>query len=241
MDCFGLGGVIIREEDTGTVYAKHSEFCTKWEVDCPLHSTDIRGKIGGFDWLNDDSDKATTFLRELEEWLLSLPIVCIACAIHRPGYVERYKDLCRDRLWLMCKTAYSVLIERAAKFAERESRKLEVYFEQSGKREDRRILSYAKELKANGMPFEEATSDSYNPFKAEDFRRVALGAPQRCEKTVPMIQLADLVLFPIAKGRYHPRYRPYAKLVNSGKLIDSCLNDRERHQIGIKYSCFEGQ
>ena len=53
----------------------------------------------------------------------------------------------------MCKTAYSILIERAAKYADREDRKLEVYFEQAGKKEDRNILIYTKELKVHGSPF----------------------------------------------------------------------------------------
>ena len=48
--------------------------------------------------------------------------------------------------------------------------------------------------------------DVYNPVDAEDFRRVALRPPQRCEKTVPMIQLANLMLFPIARGRCDPEY-----------------------------------
>jgi hypothetical protein len=53
-----------------------------------------------------------------------------------------------------------------------------------------------------------------------------------------MMQIADLVLFPIAKGGYNPSYRPYVKLRDNGKLIDSLLTTEERASLGIKYSCF---
>lgn len=239
MDCFGLGGVMIREEDIGTVVARHKEFCDEQGIDYPLHSSRIRGAQGKFGWLKKPG-KAELFLPALEEWLLSLPIVGIACVIHRLGYVERYEDLYKGQLWFMCKTAYSILLERAAKFAKRDGRKVEVYFERAGKNEDRAIVNYTKELKADGPPFAATTSGAYKPFASNDFRCFVLGQPRCLTKANPMIQIADLVLYPIAKGGYNPEYRPYVKLMDGGKLIDSCLNEEERNRIGIKYSCFDG-
>lgn len=239
MDCFGLGGVLIREEDIDLIFKSHKAFCAQWEIDYPLHSTKIRGGQGKFGWLR-KPDNAASFLPALEAWLLSLPIISIACAVHRPGYVERYKNEYQERLWFMCKTAYSILIERAAKYAEREGRKLEVYFEQAGKKEDRDILAYTKELKQEGAPFASATSDGYEPFGAEDFRRIVLGEPRQRTKKTPMVQIADLVLYPIAKGRYDPTYRPYLKLMEGGKLIDCLIAEEDRATLGIKYSCFDG-
>lgn len=230
---------MIREEDIGTVVARHKEFCDEQGIDYPLHSSRIRGGQGKFGWLK-QRDKAESFLSALEEWLLSLPIVGIACVVHRPGYIERYEDRYRERLWFMCKTAYSILLERAAKFAKQDDRKVEVYFEQAGKNEDRAIVNYTKELKAEGSPFAATTSSAYKPFTSDDFSRFVLGEPSQLAKANPMIQIADLVLYPIAKGGYNPGYQPYVKLMEGGKLIDSCLNEEERSRIGIKYSCFDG-
>lgn len=239
MDCFGLGGVIVREEDICEILAGHTEFCEKWGIDYPLHSSRIRCGQGKFSWLR-QHDNSEQFWAALEEWLLSLPIICTACVVHRPGYVERYKDYYQERLWLMCKTAYSILIERSAKFAEQQSRSLEVYFEQTGKKEDRNIAKYAKELKSSGLPFSEMTSGTYEPLTGEGFRRIVLGDPRRRMKMDPMCQIADLVLYPIAKGGYDPEFRTYAKLKEGKKLVDSLLNEKELHHVGIKYFCFNG-
>lgn len=239
MDCFGLGGVLIKEEDIDAVFRKHKEFCASWNIDYPLHSSKIRGGQGKFGWLKKPDNEAS-FLPALEEFLLSLPIVTIGCAIHRPGYVERYKERYEERLWFMCKTAYTILLERAAKFADREGRKLEVYFEMTGRKEDKDILNYTKELKKSGSPFASSSSEEYDPLSAEDFRRIVLGEPRQRTKKTPMIQISDLVLYPIAKGRYDPTYRPYVKLCDGGKVIDCFLSEEERPQCGIKYSCFDG-
>jgi hypothetical protein len=66
------------------------------------------------------------FFPALEEFLLSLPFVGIACVIDRPGYVARYKESYDESLWYMCKTAFCVLAERAAKFADDHGRQLEI-------------------------------------------------------------------------------------------------------------------
>ncbi|MCR9124006.1 MAG: DUF3800 domain-containing protein [Phyllobacteriaceae bacterium] len=238
MDCFGLGGVLIREEDIDGVFAAHKAFCADWEIDYPLHSSKIRGGQGKFGWLK-KPDNAASFLPALEDYLLSLPIISIACAVHRPGYVHRYKDRYQERLWFMCKTAYSILIERAAKYADSEGRKLEVFFEMTGRKEDKDIAQYTKELKKTGPPFATGTSEAYTPFTASDFRRIVLGEPRQRTKKTPMIQIADLVLYPMAKGRYDPTYRPYVRLSDGGKLIDCYLAEDERPLRGIKYSCFD--
>ena len=44
-----------------------------------------------------------------------------------------------------------------------------------------------------------------------------------------MIQIADLVLYPMAKGGYDSDYRPYKKLKESGKLIDCLLTGTRFH------------
>lgn len=240
MDCFGLGGVLIKEEDVPLIFAKHNAFCTEWQITYPLHSSRIRTGQGKFAWLK-KPDNAASFIPALEEFLLSLPIIGIACVIDRPGYVARYKETYPESLWYMCKTAFSILVERAAKFADQEGRNLEIYFEETGKKEDRDITAYMRALKTKGSPFNQETSGAYQPLLPKDYSRIILGEPRRKTKKLPLLQIADLVLYPIAKGGYDPTYRPYKKLKEAGKLIDSFFSEEEVRWRGIKYSCFPPQ
>ena len=139
----------------------------------------------------------------------------------------------------MCKTAFCVLVERAAKFVDSEERQLEIFFEVTGKKEDQDIVQYLKDLKREGNPFNPQTSEGYDPLTTEDYRRIVLGEPRQKTKKMPLIQIADLVLYPMAKGGYDPQYRPYTKLKEGRKLID-CLLEEDKIQFnGIKYSCFD--
>ncbi|CAG1012369.1 hypothetical protein RHIZO_04239 [Rhizobiaceae bacterium] len=54
-----------------------------------------------------------------------------------------------------------------------------------------------------------------------------------------MMQIADLFLYPMAKGGYDPTYRPYRALKESGRLIDAHLSPERIPSLGIKYSCFD--
>jgi hypothetical protein len=56
-----------------------------------------------------------------------------------------------------------------------------------------------------------------------------------------MIQIADLVLYPMAKGGYDPDNRPYRKRKESGKLIDCLLTEDQIPLRGIKYSCCDSR
>ena len=232
-----MGGVLIKEEDIDLVIQKHKDFCDEWSIDYPLHSSRIRGGQGKFGWLK-KPENAGLFYSAIEELLLSLPIIGIACIIDRAGYVARYKDR-HDKLWFMCKTTFCILVERATKFVDERDRKLEIFFEETGKKEDREIIRYLRDLKQQGNPFNQQTSREYNPLAAEDYRKVILGEPRRKTKKVPMIQIADLVLYPMAKAGYDPKYRPYQKLKEAGKLIDCHISTDQFPYLSIKYSCFD--
>lgn len=65
-------------------------------------------------------------------------------------YAEQYGA---DR-WLMCKTAYAIVVERLLKHAKKDGAALEIFFEETGKDEDRRLISYHRLLKVEGMPFD---------------------------------------------------------------------------------------
>jgi hypothetical protein len=58
-------------------------------------------------------------------------------------------------------------------------------------------------------------------------------------KSSPLMQFADLYLWPMAIGGYHRSNRPYLYLMERGKLIDSQLTNEERVAVGIKYSCWD--
>lgn len=238
MDCFAFGGILINEEDVDELFARYKAFCNSHHINYPLHSWAIRGGRGDFGWLK-RPEAAFAFLSDLERFLVNLPIVGIAAVIDRPGYVSRYKEKYRDRLWLMSKTAYCILIERAAKFARSRGRKLRVFFERAGRVEDNELIAFARSLKKDGMPFDENNSASYQSLSAAEFRDIVRGEPRGRTKATPMIQIADLVLYPMAKGGYDPTYRPYVSLMENKRLIDALLDPNERASLGIKYSCFE--
>ncbi|MFK0332680.1 DUF3800 domain-containing protein [Rhizobium sp. NPDC090275] len=237
MDCFGLGGFLIKQEDIGELKVLHSAFYAEHGIDYPLHSHKIRGGRGDFGWWR-NPEKARLFFPELDAFILSLPVIGIAAVIDRPGYL-RYRERYQERLWLMCRTAYSILIERAAKFADSQGRTLRVFSEASGKHEDRDLMTYAKALKANGMPFASDGANAYGSLPPEEFRRTVRGGPKRRTKEAAMKQVADLMLYPMAKGGYDPTYKPYVDLMRSGKLIDALVLEQDRSSLRIKYSFFK--
>ena len=53
----------------------------------------------------------------------------------------------------------------------------------------------------------------------------------------PLIQIADLYLWPMCIGGYDRMNRPYRELMDRGKLIDAVCDDSATQ--GIKYFCFE--
>ena len=223
MDCFGLGGVLIDKENLDAVWDAHREFCDRWEITYPLHSYEIRGGRGNFTWLK-NPERAVEFLPDLEQFLISLPVMGIAAIIHRPGYVARYAERYDGRPWRMDKTAFSILIERSAKYARSKERRLRVFFERSGKQEDRDIAVFMKELKVEGMPFDSDNAAVYRGLEANEFRELVLGEPKGRTKNTPMLQIADLYLYPMAKAGYDASYKPYLALMRAGRLIDSVLH-----------------
>jgi hypothetical protein len=237
MDCFGFGGFLINAEDIDDFISKYKFFRATWGIDYPFHSQEIRGGRGNFGWLT-RPENAGEFLPDLERLILSLPIICIAAIIHRPGYVERYSGRYGENTWMMSKTAFAVLVERSAKFAKSRDRKLRIFFEGAGPREDREVVRQVKEMKAQGMPFSQSNSGAYDGLTPEDFRELVLGEPQMKTKATPMIQIADLVLYPMAKAGYDPSYGPFRRLLKAGKLIDTHVDNASKSRLGIKYSCF---
>src|SRR5688500_14957929 len=133
-DWFGLGGIMVSDEDEPTVRERHQEFSARWNIDYPLHSHEIRGRSKKFAWLRKlDAAEKDRFLAELEAMLTALPVLGTACVIDRPGYRNRYDAKFGRQHWSLCKSAFFIVVERAAKHALAQQRKLRVWFERADK------------------------------------------------------------------------------------------------------------
>lgn len=238
-DWFALGGILIRDEDEAVARELHSAFVEKWQIEAPLHSSEIRSQNEGFIWLRGKTEQEQTdFYEELYCLMRDAPVIGIACVIDRPGYNARYEKLFIENRWMLCKTAFSVVVERSAKHAASTGHRLRVLPEKCNKTEDRLLKTYYDELKATGLPFDKENSDKYEPFSQEQFSRTLFDLRFKA-KTSPLTQLADLFLWPICMGGYHRGNRPYQRLLEDDKLIE-CHTDPDEHaKLATKYSCFE--
>jgi hypothetical protein len=240
IDCFALGGILVEDKDRAALQAAHDVFCAKWNITAPLHSTKIRGRRDDFVWLGENVLTEQDFLADLQNLMLSLPVIGFAAVIDRPGYNSRYKEKYGDQRWWMCKTAYTVLIERVCKYVDAHGGTLTIRFEETGKREDRAIIGYAKDMKRTGAPFDYANSFAYHALGPQDYKRIIEGEPRRVtKKDSPAVQIADLYLYPMLKAGYDTSYTPWQAMFDAKKVIDALLKPEDRTLLGIKYSCFD--
>jgi hypothetical protein len=241
-DWFSLGGVLIRREDEDAARELHSDFMNRWNLDPDkifLHSSDIRNKTEDFTWLAGlDKLEHARFLNDLYELMRKPPFIGFACVIDRPGYNERYLEKYGRQRWALCKTAFAVVVERAAKYAMEKGCKLKVFVERGDKTTDGVIKNYYKCLRQDGMPFNTTGMEKYAPLKKEELHSVLYDFNTK-NKSSPIMQIADLYLWPMSIGGYHRSNKSYERLLNDGKLIDSQLNAEQLPHLGIKYSCWE--
>jgi hypothetical protein len=174
-------------------------------------------------------------MRDLNRFVTTAEVRCLACVIDRPGHDSRYGEKYGRRQWHLCRTAFYIAVERAAKAAMREERKLRVMPEKTNPDDERRIRDYYTSMKADGCPFD-TPSPHYAPLKASDFGSV-LHELRFKNKSSPMAQLADLVLWPIAIARYR-KNRAYDEFRKHQLLLDDSLEPEECEERGTKYSCF---
>lgn len=239
-DWFALGGILVRDADEEAARDLHAAFVTKWQVEAPLHSSEIRSQNEGFLWLRGKTDEErNAFYEELYCLMRDAPVTGVACVIDRPGYNARYEEMYRENRWMLCKTAFSVVVERSAKFAIANDQRLRILPEKCNKAEDGLLRSYYKELKDEGLPFNDKNSDKYAPLTKEQFGHTLYDLRFKA-KSSPMAQLADLYLWPICMGGYHLGNRPYQRLLTDGKLIECQIPEADHSKLATKYSCFEG-
>jgi hypothetical protein len=240
LDHFALGGILFKKSDRSSIIDAAKELKKKWRITYPLRSADLRGKRENYVWLN-DKEIHDRFFDDLNVFLCDIPVIGFAAVVDRIGYNNRYEAQYGDKRWWMCKTAFSILIERVAKYVDSKGGLLKIRFEEAGKKEDRAIMQYHRDLKVLGMPFDTSTSSKYSFLTPEEFRQILLNEPERQTKKSPLLQIADVFLYPMVKGGYDERYIPYQILMQKGKLIDAILPDDQISSCGIKYSCFDSK
>lgn len=239
-DWFALGGILIDESCVDDAKARIDELLARWPQigAAPLHSYDIRQHKQDFKWLKDiDAQEKAKFFNELSELIMTLPIVVLACVIDRPGYNKRYEAKYGAARWQLCKSAFIIAVERAAKYAQHQGRRLRVYVEHSDKKTEGVLRSYYQELKATGNPFDANRSAAHKPLSQDDFNRVLMEFAVK-QKASRLMQIADLVLWPVCKGGYVPEARAYRALLEGGKLLDAHCDEGNALQ-GVKYYCFD--
>lgn len=238
-DWFALGGVIVRnDEDEADIRRAHQDLCDRWQIKAPLHSSEIRSRKDGFAWLGSlDASGYRDFMSDLTHWITTSKLVATACVIDRPGYNQRYRDKYGPERWSLCKTAFNVVVERAAKFAISHGCRLRVDVERADKKTDRLLESYYNELRNQGLPFDPANSARYEPLSAGELKTTLYEFRKSSKESIP-IQLADLCLWPICMGGYDPKNVAYASLKDAGLLIDCVLSPDRLEREGIKYSCW---
>lgn len=238
-DWFALGGLLIREEDEASARQSHAKFCQDWHISKPLHSYEIRKRTANFEWLNQLSEQQRQqFFDELTQMLVTLPALGTACVIDRQGYNDRYRAQYGLRRWALCKTAFSIVVERAAKYALQQDRRLKVFYERSDKQNEARIDGYFADLRTSGMPFDQTSSQPYGPLSSDQMQKT-LWECRKKFKTSPIMQFADLYLFPLCIGGYDQTDRALVTLLNHDRIIDCVLPPQNQRDMGVKYSCFD--
>jgi len=238
---FAVGGILIKHEDENRIRRKVAKFKERWEIDesTPLHGNEIRSRKKKFAWLGRRSqEEQNKFLQDLTNMITQCPIIVHGCVISRQGYLDRYLNRYGSDTWEMMKSAFSILLERVSKYVSLQDGKVMVYFEKAGKKEDRLISSYFNNVKYQGAPFNPETSGKYQPLTSNQLQQVLTGIEGK-SKSNPILQIADLCLYPVAKSKEQPDNLAFQALKQHQKLVDTVLEFRDLGVMGIKYYCFD--
>ncbi|MGQ0835847.1 MAG: DUF3800 domain-containing protein [Gammaproteobacteria bacterium] len=235
---FAMGGILIADEDEDAARDAHAKLYERWGLTYPLHSVDIRNSTENFTWLCRDTRDYKRFMVELTRFLTRIPVLGLACVIDRPGYDARYREKYGRRAWHLCQTAFAIAVERAAKHALVAGRKLRVFPERCSRKDDARLETYYRSMRAEGLPFDRNSSQKYEPLSQNELNSVLYELRFK-KKSSPLTQVADLYLWPIAQSGYRPDNRPYVTLRNAGRVIDQAIPAEQVPERGIKFSCFE--
>lgn len=240
-DWFAIGGFLIDQEQEDAAKQRMKVFLANWpQIRSPLHFTDMRAEKKGFAWLGRIKDaERTRFWSQYKTFLGSLTVAGTACVIDRPGYAARgYGKRVGEEKWLLCRSAFDIILERSAKFAKHRGRRLRVLYERADPGTDARVESYFANIKAKGMGFDEKNSAKYSPLTAADFAHLLLDI-QRKDKSSRMMQIADSYLYAVSRGSYDRKFDVYRRLAETGRLVTSQVPGEMAANMGIKTYCFE--
>ncbi len=237
-DWFGLGGVLIRGEDSEAVRTAVERFSSSWrQIKSPLHFTDMQSENKGFAWLGRlPQRERERFWSEWRDVLCSMPVVGMGCVVDRPGYVARgYLEKFNDK-WLLCRSAFDITVERAVKIAIHEGRKLHIVFEQDPGI-NKIVAGYFDNLKQNGLAFDAKNSARYAPLSKEQFGDT-LGRIQHKPKSHTLLQVADSYIYAMCRFKYDKKFWLHKSLSEAGRLADNYTPVEIGAQVGVKYYCF---
>ncbi len=238
---FAMGGVLIERSNEDTIKTFVSDFKSRWDIadEIPLHASEIRSQKKRFAWLGKLSDKdQALFMEDLTKTIVSCPMIVHACIISRDGYLKRYLNKYGENTWEMMKSAFSIAVERAAKYAALKKGTLMVYFESAGKKEDTLLKQYFDELRSQGHPFDSSSASKYSPLSTGELSGLLRGIDSK-KKSNSVMQLADLCLYPVTQGKKQPGNKAFLVLKDANLLVDCCLEPSQLGDLGIKYYCFD--
>ena len=239
-DWFGIGGILVKSEDVQDCKDKRQSFVDKWGITAPLHMTDILGNHKKFSWLGRLPDEERhKFWGEYKTFLALAPVMGLACIIDRPGYVARGYIKDNNDRWLLCRSAFDISIERAAKIAQKAGRKVNVVFEQDAGM-NQIMVGYFNNLKQNGLGFDETRSDKYSPLSKADFA-ATLSTVEYKPKSNSMLQIADSYLYAMARRPYDGNFDVAKRLRDARRTANTCLPSADVPSMGIKHYCFEAR
>jgi hypothetical protein len=241
LDWFAFGGFLIRQEDEANAKTSLDQFKDKWpQISAPLHLTDMRAETKKFAWIGrlsgQDRDR---FWSTYRTFLATLPVAGVACVIDRPGYVARgYGSRVGEAKWMLCRSAFDIVVERAAKFAKHEGRRLKVFYEMADPDTNDMVEGYFYNIQENGMGFDATTSAKYLPLTADDFGYLLLDIEGK-GKSNRLMQIADSYVYAIARGSYERKFSIYRRISEGGKLVTSQVPPEMAATLGVKTYCFE--
>lgn len=238
-DWFALGGILLKANDKEFIEESMLKFRERWPQlnGSPLRSYNIRNQSGNFRWLSElSSQDRNQFYTELGEMICGLPVIISACVIHRPGYNARYKEKYQGQRWQLSKSAFTISVERSAKWAISQNSRLRVFVERSDRKTESLLKSYYEEMRSEGLPFDAKNSAKYQPMAAAMLRETLFEFRVKTKES-HLMQLADLALWPTCHGGYDTAHKPFQMLSQSGRLLDAHCTPENGLQ-GIKYFCF---
>lgn len=238
---FAMGGVLVRRADETTIESLIASFKERWNISqkVPLHGNEIRSKKKRFAWFGNLSQQEhQQFLEDLTLTIVSCPVVVHACVISRSGYFKRYFEEHGINTWEMMKSAFSILVERAAKYAASNNGTVMVYYEKIGRTEDKLIERYFYELRSSGHPFNPTTANRYSPMPATQMSGLLRGIEGNT-KSRSELQLADLCLYPVVRSKDQPDNQAFVTMKQQKLIVDCHLQSDHVESQGIKYFCFD--